>query len=366
MTALRIAQVCADRGIAPGGTKGAAQHLRGVAAGLTELGQHVETYSARPAEGPFPVSIRPLVELATVAGIDVAYERYSLGHRGGLELARSLNVPFVLEVNAPLVDEALAHRPATVDAGDRTNELELLASADLVITVAGELSRWVSERRAGPILTQPNGFEPSWFSWVEQPIGTAAQAPFPLVFLGHPKPWHGADRIVPLLLELARTGHRPRTLVIGGGPGAVRLAADAERAGLHDQVEVTGAQSPEEATRRLSDAVIGIAPYPARSPFYFCPLKVIDYLAAGLAVVSSDQGDIAALVGDAGIVVDDPDNDREFADAVRLLLDDDERRIAMSLDGRRRATEQMTWAQVAANTLDSIHTLRTSATRTST
>ncbi len=362
MTQLRIAQVCADRGIAPGGTKGAAQHLRGVAAGMTTLGQHVESFTARPVEGTFPVAIRPLGELSSAVDFDVVYERSSLGHRGGLEHARALGVPFVLEVNAPLVDEASAHRPDTVGADDRAIEMELLASADLVITVAGELSRWVAARRTGPILTQPNGFEPSWFSWADQPIRVAAHAPYPLVFLGHPKPWHGADRIVPLLRELARTGHRPRTLVIGGGPGAMRLAADAEQVGLRDQVVVTGALPPEEASRRLADAVIGLAPYPTRSPFYFCPLKVIDYLAAGLAIASTDQGDIADLVGDAGIVLDDPDDDRALADAVRLLLDDGDRRIAMSLDGRRRATEQMTWTQVAANTLDSIHTtLHTSA-----
>ena len=81
---------------------------------------------------------------------------------------------------------------------------------------------------------------------------------------------------------------------------------------------------PSEASRRLSDAAIGLAPYPTQSPFYFCPLKIIDYLAAGLAVVSTDQGDIAELVGDAGIVLDDPDDDQAFADAVRALLDNDD------------------------------------------
>ncbi|MEP1123163.1 MAG: glycosyltransferase [Ilumatobacter sp.] len=354
MTTLRIAQVCADRGVVPGGTKGASQHLRGIAGGLIGLGQHVETFAARDTDGDFPAKVRRLDDLASCADLDVVYERYSLGHRGGLTTARRLGVPFVLEVNAPLVDEATTHRPETVEPEHGETELELLEAADVVITVAGELSDWVADRRGGPVITQPNGFEPSWFTWADDPHDRPRGAAFPLVFLGHPKPWHGADRILPLLSELARTGHRPRTLVIGGGPGAARLLAAADHIHLRGQVVVTGALPPAEASRLLSEAAIGLAPYPRRSPFYFCPLKVIDYLAAGLAVVSTDQGDIADLVGDAGIVIDDPDDDRALADAVRLLLDDDDRRVAMGRVGRRRARETMTWAHVSATTLQAI------------
>ena len=357
MTALRIAQVCADRGVVPGGTKGASQHLRGIADGFRKLGQHVETFAARLPSADFPVAVRPLEDLSSTWDFDVVYERYSLGHRGGLQAARRLGAPFVLEVNAPLVDEATAHRPDTVTYEHREIERELLESADLVITVASELSDWVADRRDGSIVTQPNGFEPSWFSWVEDPILRSTEAAFPLVFLGHPKPWHGADRIVPLLSKLARTGHRPRVLVIGGGHGSARLMAAADHTGLGEQIVVTGALPPEEASRRLSDAVIGLAPYPTQSPFYFCPLKVIDYLAAGLAVVSTDQGDIAELVGRAGIVVGDPDDDEAFVDAVRALLDDDDRRVAMGREGRNRAVEMMTWGHASANTLDAMKEL---------
>ena len=359
---LRIAQVCADRGVAPGGTKGASQHLRGIAAGLTTAGQHVETFTHREAEGPFPVTVRALEDLESCAGFDVVYERYSLGHLGGLRAARRLGVPFVLEVNAPLVDEAIKHRPETVTVEHREVELELLRTADLVITVASELSRWVTDRRTGPVLTQPNGFETSWFSWADRPHGPSNDAAFPLVFLGHPKPWHGADRIVPLLKELAQTGHRPRMLVVGGGPGSARLLAAADHEGLSDQIVVTGALPPVEASRRLSEGLIGIAPYPAQSPFYFCPLKIIDYLAAGLPVVSTNQGDIADLVGDAGIVLDDPDDDRAFADAIRALLDNGRWRSDLGRVGRDRALSAMTWDHVSVNTLEAIQWLHASGT----
>jgi glycosyltransferase involved in cell wall biosynthesis len=354
MTTLRIAQVSADRGIDPHGTKGASQHLRGVAAGLAGLGHHVRTFTAVPTEATFPTAIQRLDALSTTSEIDVVYERLSLGHRAGLDRARRLGVPFVLEVNSPLVDEAERHRPDSVSPDDRATEIELIREADLVISVATELTEWIQQFRTGPTLTQPNGFEPSWFPVDHQVPSSARDVRYPLVFLGHPKPWHGADRIVSLLVALARTGHRPNTLVIGGGAGAEWLLAAADRHGLGSQLTITGALAPREATQRLQDAVIGLAPYPAQSPFYFCPLKIIDYLAAGLAVVSTDQGDIARLVGDAGIVITDPDDDVAFADAVRTLLNDDARRCAMATSGRKRAHASMTWQHVAATTADAI------------
>lgn len=352
MTPVRIAQVCADRGIAPGGTKGASQHLRGIAQGVQQLGHHVTTFCSRPAEGDFPVDLRPLDLLAEeVHRFDVVYERSSLGHTDGLDLARANGLPFVLEVNAPLFEEARRHRPDTVAAGDEAAERRLVADADLVITVSSELADWARRVRTGPVRVLPNGFAPDWF---RTPPRT--EPSFPLVFLGHPKPWHGADRLVPLLMALADRGHRPRTLVIGGGEGAERLRETARRHGLADQLVVTGAVPGPEASRLLADAAIGLAPYPSQRPFYFCPLKVIDYLAAGLAVVSTAQGDVPDLVGDAGIVVD-PDDDEALSDAVALLLDrlaEARRRGAV---GRRRAFTSMTWTHVAARTIEAISAL---------
>lgn len=356
MKSLTIAQVCADRGIAAGATKGASQHLRGIAAGLVGAGHRVVTYTARAPEGPFPVPVRDLTELTGCAGsnvpaLDIVYERYSLGHRGGLDLARACGAAFVLEVNAPLVAEALKYRPETVADHHQMIEQELLGGADLVITVSTALTRWVDESRRGPTVTIPNGFEPEWFP--EQASATDEPT---LAFIGHPKPWHGADRLPEVLAALADRGHHPRLLLIGGGPGADAVMERAHHHGVTSQITITGALAPEHASALLSTASIGVAPYPRQEPFYFCPLKVLDYLAAGLPVVSTDQGDIADLVGEAGIVVA-ADDDRELVDAIASLLDDPGAARRLGAEGRRRAHATRTWAHAAQETATALQTL---------
>ena len=353
MRPLTVVQICADRGIAPGSTKGAAQHLRGVASGLMRSGHRVTSYTARKPEGLFPVPVRRLRDLSvdSVADADAIYERYSLGHRAGLDLARAAGIPFVLEVNAPLVDEARAHRPDTVADHDVEIETELLRGADLVITVSTALTRWVAQRRSGPTVTITNGFEPTWF-----PRGAATGPEPTLVFLGHPKPWHGADRLPQLLADLAAVGHRPRLDIVGGGTGADRILAHARELGVDRQITVTGPLPPAEASARLTTGTIGLAPYRRHDPFYFCPLKVVDYLAAGLPVVSTRQGDIPALVDDAGLIVE-PDDDRALTEAVATLLDAPDLGLRLGRAGRDRAMATMTWDHAAARTAAAIEAL---------
>lgn len=343
---MRVAQICADRGIAPGSTKGAAQHLRGIAAGLSGLGDTVTTYAARRCESSFPVEVRLIEQFDTTAArsFDIVYERYSLGHRRGLEIAREAERPFVLEVNAPLVAEATAHRPATMSSEDRQAEAHMLSEADLVITVSSGLSDWVATYRDGPTVTLTNGFEPRWFDQTPH-----AKVEHDLVFIGHPKPWHGADLLPQLLRDLNHDGIRATLLIIGGGKGADALVADAHQLGVADQITVTGALDPQTATGLLASARVGIAPYPKHENFYFCPLKIIDYLAAGLPIVSTDQGDITALVGRAGIVVPGGENQAIKA-AVARLLGDAELRNQLGQAGRRQALNNHTWGHVAART----------------
>ncbi len=129
---MRILHLCADRGVAPDGTKGASVHLRSIGAALAANGHSVQTFTARrPLDANMPVrGWRKLEGLETVllaadSTPDMIYERYALGHRDGLRAARVLGCPFVLEVNTPLVDETRRYRPDREVAHAAEIELEL-------------------------------------------------------------------------------------------------------------------------------------------------------------------------------------------------------------------------------------------------
>ena len=103
-----------------------------------------------------PGHVEWLEESAVSNRIDVVFERYSIGHRGGLDAARRLGVPFVLEMTAPLTREPSTSRAEQITVDDCAVEDELLASADLVITASTEMMLWASRRRTGPTITLPD------------------------------------------------------------------------------------------------------------------------------------------------------------------------------------------------------------------
>jgi len=350
---VRIFQVCADPGIAPDGTKGGSIHLRSIGTALTRAGHEVTLFTARPprsAEG-FPFAVRPVESLLDSGGADVVYERYALGRAEGLHAARALGCPFALEVNAPLVREAIQHRPETVTPGDDRVERELFTAADLVVAVSGPLRRYAARMRG---TLQGTAVVPNGCDAERYPVAAAVDGgePNTVVFLGHPKPWHGAGSLPELIGSLRRRGRDVRLLVVGGGPGGEAIAERARELGVGDLVTVTGAVSPEEAARRVLEGTVAVAPYPRIPLFYFCPLKVVECMAAGLPVVATRQGDIPRILGDAGVLVP-PGDPAALADAVDGLLGDDAARSAMGARGRARALGEYTW-DAAARRLTSL------------
>jgi glycosyltransferase involved in cell wall biosynthesis len=353
---MRLFQVCADPGIAPDGTKGASVHLRSLASSLGRLGHQVTTFALRaPGEPGDKTSVRRLSGTASLLAVaeaegrpDVIYERYSLGHEDGLAASRVLDRPFVLEVNAPLVDEARRHRPGSVGTTDAEIEAHLLQQADLVVAVSNPLADIVRRvrGRARPTIVVPNGCD------LPDQVAQVASAGPVMAFVGHPKPWHGADRLPEVVGGLLDRGHDARLLVVGGGRGVEPLLAAAAAVGVQDRITVTGEVAHGDVSSFLATAAVGLAPYPRQEPFYFSPIKVVEYMAAGLPVVATEQGDIGALVEHAGITVP-PDDLDAFTDAIHELFTDPGLRQRLGRAGRRRASA-LSWDAAAHAVVDGV------------
>ena len=357
---MRIFHVSADPGIAPDGAKGAAAHLRSLHAALRRAGDDAVLFAAKPPVDPsaLPFPVLPIAALEAEArrggAPDVVLERYALGAVSGLDFARAVGATFVLEVNAPLVQEARLHRPGSVSCGDEAVERRLWAESDLVCVVAeplAELVRSVRGRDAG-VLVLRNGFDDELFAALPpRPAAAAGRGEF--AFLGRPRPWHGADRLPPMIAELAASGRDPRLVVIGGGAGVDPIRRAAETCGVAARIEFTGDLPQAEAIRRFARADIAVAPYPPLERFYFSPLKVVEAMAAGLPVVATALGDIPVVLGGGGLLTP-PTDERAFTAACAQLLDDPPLRARLGAVGRRRAHPGMTWDAVARRLLDAV------------
>lgn len=379
---MRVAYVCTDPGVPVHGRKGASVHVQAVVRELRRRGAEVHLVAARVG-GPVPaalagVRVHPLPrvsgppgaerersaqESAEAAGevlaaihaeapLDLVYERYALWSADALAWAAGEHVPAVLEVNAPLIDEQAEHR-VLVDR-DRAEEVVARAAAHAasVVCVSGPVEAWVRDRLADPSSTAtrvhvvPNGVDTTT---VRPPVGgrdRPAGQPLTIGFVGTLKPWHGVATLLDAVARLDRPdGTQVR--VVGDGPQADALARLASELGISDRVDLVGAVDPSRMPAELARMDLAVAPYPDLPDFYFSPLKIYEYLAAGLPVLASRVGPVPQLLdhGATGVLVR-PDDPAGLADALAALRDDPARRQALGRRARQVARERHDWSTV--------------------
>jgi glycosyltransferase involved in cell wall biosynthesis len=168
----------------------------------------------------------------------------------------------------------------------------------------------------------------------------------PEVLRDLPRPlvgWAGTFnwRIDLRLLEAARRAVGDGSLVAIGGGYSAHMAPDVRAFLASSSVVSIGEVPGPKLPTYLSALDVGLVPY-TTEPFNrkSFPIKVLQYLAAGLPVVSTSSGATDEL-GSAVLVADEPD---AFEAAVRAALDDVSDAAA---EQRRAIARSRTWADNA-------------------
>jgi glycosyltransferase involved in cell wall biosynthesis len=356
---MRIAYLCADRGVALGGFKGASVHmaeivsaLAGTGAELLLLPRSVALDGEAPAAG---VTVEPLPPAAPDAMLanwlevrlrmfhaEALYERFSLHTAAGATAAARLRIPHVVELNAPLPVEAARYRTLERAGEARRLERAVLAGADRILVVSGPLATYARTRGATRVEILPNAVDVRRFA------GPSRVRDPRCVFLGALRPWHGVATIAEAWTLLGDAA--PPLLVVGEGPGRTELEALG--------ADVTGAVPHAHVPALLATATIGLAPYAADAPDYFSPLKLFEYLAAGLAVVAGAIPGVRDVVGREHAVLVEPGDPVGLAAAVSELARDESRRARLGAAGRRLVAERHSWDARAARIVDVLSELQ--------
>ena len=344
---MRITYLLADPGIGVFGTKGASVHVQEMVRAFRQQGHQVTVYCVRRGDKkgyesvPEDLADLPVVEVPVQAATGTAereielqrtalrmvelaaadsaegtaptglvYERYALFSDAGAQLAAQLRIPLIMEVNAPLVQEQLTHRSLHHREEAVALTERALTGATVVSCVSEPVATWVRTAvpaAAAQTVVTPNGVNTERIRPADRTEGAEPDAhadrPFTIGFLGTLKPWHGTET---LLEAVARAQHPERESwrieLCGAGPQLEPLRDLAAELGLAEQTVFHGAVAPVEVPSVLRSWDVATAPYPAPvrdDDHYFSPLKVYEYLSAGLAVVASGVGELPAVLGAA-------------------------------------------------------------------
>ena len=367
---MRIAYVTVDPGIPVFGTKGASVHIQEVVRELIRRGHDVTVHTTR-AGRDIPDDLAGLDVIETrieaddpgareraqqevsariaariiAGGADLVYERYSLFSTALAEVAEATGAAGILEVNAPLIEEQRTHRVLVDEEAAAKALARQVAAATATVAVSDPVRDWVRERTGSEsVRTVPNGVSITRIVPRPEDVGDPV-----VTFVGTLKPWHGvAD-----LLAAAALAKRPWKLrIIGDGPE--RAALEEQAAGLGIEVDFRGAVAPADMPGQLAGSAIGVAPYPdlgGEQQQYFSPLKVYEYLAAGLPVVASAVGQLPQILGELGTLVP-PSDPAALATAIDTLAADPVLRGKLGWRGRMQAEEKHSWAGAVDRILD--------------
>ncbi len=369
--------VCSDTGIRVPDTKGASLHLQAMATALARIGHDVMLVGVSGHGGPPPgmeVLLvrhpgwskgirREIRKLATVGRMerearrplerfapDVVYERLSLFGTAGRRLAAGTGAGHVVEVNALLAEEEIRWRGLHLAGLARRRERSVLLGANLRVTVSEELARTLAEEAPGrPTEVVPNGVEGELFARLprrdEARRFLRLPAERPLVgFAGSLRPWHGLEAAIQALAELPGVA----LAIAGDGEVRARLERQARTAGVDDRVLWVGQLPHRVIPGFLAALDVALLPYPSLPGFAFSPLKLYEYMAAGVPVVASDIGQIRTVLegGRLGTLVR-PGDPSALAAGIRDVLADPAASAAVASETRRLALREHTWDQRA-------------------
>lgn len=290
-----------------------------------------------------------IMRLARAVQPDIIMERYYNFAGAGILAAQRLGIPSILEVNALIIDP-----PAVLKR--RLDDM-----------LGGPMRRWataqcrMADRIVTPLHTtvppdipRTNIVELPWGANVEhfrvhRPAISAAQPT--VVFLGSFRAWHGVLDAVRASNFLAGQGRACHFLFIGDGPQ--RAAAERLASRWREQFTFTGAVPYDDVPSLLAQASVAVAPFntaahPAlrAAGFFWSPLKVFEYMAAALPVVTINIPPLNQIVrhGIEGLLYPEGDTGA-LAAAIAYLLDHPDEARAMGARGRERVTAHFSWAR---------------------
>jgi glycosyltransferase involved in cell wall biosynthesis len=396
---VRILYVSADFGVPVLGFKGASVHIRELTDALTDLGHEVIIVTPNVGEGntararvvhvpaphlPTPAAVvlrrlgalwgrskqleREARELRYNVALlhaarrlaaewhpELVYERYALFGLAGGVLARRLGLPHLLEVNAPLRLERRHGRGLALDQPARWCERRIFETAGRVLCVSRPLAAYVIKHGGSPsrVHIQPNAVDAAKFRPDDQ--GTALRTwlgfgdeHVVVGFVGSLKPWHGVEQLVEAFASARIRSPHLRLLIVGDGPVRSLVERLVTEGGLTGVVRLVGNVAHMDVPGYLAAMDVAAAPYLDAPDFYFSPLKVFEYMAAGRAVIAPQLGQIPELVcdGKTGLVYR-PGDVAELIDRLVTLAECADLRLQLGTCAAEEVRIHHTWQATA-------------------
>ncbi|MEJ7583612.1 MAG: glycosyltransferase [Acidimicrobiales bacterium] len=291
--------------------------------------------------------------------LSFVWQRHELFHAAGIGLARALDVPAVLFVPATLVWEAQqwgVTRPGWGRRLERWGEEPALRAADLVACGSEAVAEQAVRLGTDParVLVTPTGVDLDLFDAPATDRGVLRRGlgledRFVVGWVGSFRRFHAVEQIIDALAGVERAA----LLLVGDGPERRALEERARERGVDAVFTGTVDHSTLVAHLGVMDAAVVLAP--TDRSFHYSPLKLAEYLAAGLPVVAPAVAQVRDRLTDGvDALLVAPGNGADLTDALVRLRDDPASRARIGAAARAAAVRTWGWDHQVRRVLDAL------------
>lgn len=318
----------------------------------------------------FRISVRAtLKKLLQNNRYDFVYLRASRTGHYAAKLARTFNLPLILEVNKPLSMGRYNQRNGQAwpkaKSQVRVRDYERIQyDVARVITVDSPIrGKWITDfvysEYSRKMVVNPNAVDAELF----RPAGDTAalrkqhglKADSILVGMASSFRWYNdIDELCEITQQVVRTDRRIIFLLFIGDPQRVQpIQRRIEQNGLAEYVRIYK-QVPFAAMPQMLDMCdILISHFNFHDVWpHNCSIKHMEYLAMGKPVVATNAGYVNFAVDDNvnGFLIEQGDV-KSFSEAILKLANDEKQREKLGANGREKAEKELTWYKNVDNFL---------------
>ncbi len=261
---------------------------------------------------------------------------------------------FIFEVNGLPSIELKYRYPKVADDPELMNKLLIqeqvcIDAADVIVTPSAVTRDHLLSRGISPAKIQviPNGVDLSVMTY-QPPRTDTVLTTLNMLYFGTLSAWQGVDLAIDAL-SLYRRDFDARLKIVGPARGkqVEQLRKLAHKLGVTDAVEILEPVDQPTLVTLMHGADVMVAPLKANDRNIVqgcCPLKVIEGMASGTPVITSDLPVVLAL-GEAEkhFLAVRPGSAKAIKDGMLRLRDGAPLRLRLSREGRSHVEQHYTW-----------------------
>ncbi len=261
----------------------------------------------------------------------------------------------ILEVNAPHYIEREMYYKIQYDKSVHLSlmkKIEIVSwkSVDALYVVSNELKEMIEHEvgSCNPIIEViPNGSDQ--INIVDVKVNCDIVK---IGYSGSFHKWHGVELLVEVARKILKESDRIEFYLIGDGENKKAIENIVNNDSLlKDKIKFTGYLTQKEVLDIMVTMDILVAPYLNMEKFYFSPIKIMEYMACGRAIIASRVGQISQIIQDGvdGVLIP-PGSRDDLVIAIKTLVTNPEYRLSLGRMALEKSKEH-TWETVASKIL---------------